>query len=54
MLKEIMVLREVGNFLEDNGYEAILYQNTSVRLGTGVRKPVAPDKPKPDVQPWQL
>jgi ferredoxin len=44
-----MVLREVGNFLEDNGYEAILYQNTSVRLGTGVGKPVAPDKPKPDV-----
>jgi epoxyqueuosine reductase len=44
-----MVLREVGNLLEDNGYEAILYQNTSVRLGTGVGKPVAPDKPKPDV-----
>jgi ferredoxin len=44
-----MVLREVGNFLEDNGYEAVLYQNTSVRLGCGVGKPVAPDKPKPDV-----
>lgn len=44
-----MVLREVGNLLEDNGYEAILYQNTSVRLGCGVGKPVAPDKPKPDV-----
>jgi len=44
-----MVLREVGNFLEDNGYEAILYQNTSVRLGTGVGKAVSPDKPKPDV-----
>ncbi len=44
-----MVLREVGNFLEDNGYEAILYQNTSVRLGTGVGKAVSPDKPRPDV-----
>ena len=44
-----MVLREVGNVLEDNGYEAMLYQNTSVRLGCGVGKPVAPDKPKPDV-----
>lgn len=44
-----LVLREVGSFIEDHGYEAILYQNTSVRLGCGVGKPVAPDKPKPDV-----
>ena len=44
-----IVLREVGNLLEDNGYEAILYQNTSVRLGCGVGKEVAPGKPKPDV-----
>ncbi len=44
-----MVLREVGNFLEDNGYEAILYQNTSVRLGTGAGKAVSPNKPRPDV-----
>jgi len=44
-----MVLREVGNFLEDHGYEAMLYQNTSVRLGCGVGKPVSPEKPKPDV-----
>jgi len=44
-----MVLREVGNLLEDNGYEAVLYQNTSVRLGTGVGQSVAPGKPKPDV-----
>lgn len=44
-----MVLREVGNFLEDQGYEAMLYQNTSIRLGCGVGKPVSPDKPKPDV-----
>lgn len=44
-----IVLREVGNLLEDNGYEAILYQNTSVRLGCGVGKEVASGKPKPDV-----
>jgi epoxyqueuosine reductase len=44
-----MVLRELGNLLEDHGYEAMLYQNTSVRLGCGVGKPVAPGKPKPDV-----
>ncbi|MDH7571225.1 MAG: 4Fe-4S binding protein [Armatimonadota bacterium] len=44
-----MVLREVGNFLEDMGYEAVLYQNTSVRLGCGAGKAVAPDKPRPDV-----
>jgi ferredoxin len=44
-----MVLREVGNCLEDHGYEAVLYQNTSVRLGCGVGKAVAPGKPKPDV-----
>ena len=44
-----IVLRQVGNLLEDNGYEAMLYQNTSVRLGTGAGKPVAPDKPQPDV-----
>ncbi|MBC7321193.1 (4Fe-4S)-binding protein [bacterium] len=44
-----IVLREVGNLLEDNGYEAFLFQNTSVRLGSGIGKPVSPDKPKPDV-----
>ena len=43
------VLREVGNFLEDNGYEAMLYQNTSVRLGPGAGRAVAPEKPMPDV-----
>ncbi|MBO3803284.1 MAG: epoxyqueuosine reductase [Candidatus Brockarchaeota archaeon] len=44
-----IVLREVGNFIEDNGYEAVLYQNTSVRLGCGVGKRVSPDRPRPDV-----
>jgi len=44
-----MVLRLVGNFIEDHGYEAVLYQNTSVRLGCNVGKPVAEGMPKPDV-----
>lgn len=43
------VLRELGNYIEDEGYEAVLYQNTSVRLGCGAGKPVAEGKPKPDV-----
>lgn len=44
-----IVLREIGNLLEDEGYEAMLYQNTMVRLGAGAGRPVSPDKPKPDV-----
>ncbi len=44
-----MVLRQVGNFLEDEGYEAMLYQNTSVRLGSGAGQAVSPELPRPDV-----
>lgn len=44
-----LVLREVGNFIEDHGYEAVLYQNTSVRLGCGMGRAVGPGKPRPDV-----
>lgn len=44
-----MVLREVANFLEDHGYEAIPYQNTMVRLGCGLGRAVSPEKPPPDV-----
>jgi ferredoxin len=44
-----MVLRKVGDLLEDNGYEAVLYQNTSVRLGSNAGRPVRPDYPRPDV-----
>jgi ferredoxin len=44
-----IVLREVGNLLEDSGYEAVLYQNTAVRYGCGVGKAVGPDLPRPDV-----
>jgi len=43
------VLREVTLFLEDEGYEAVPYDNTSVRLGIGQGTPVAPGKPSPDV-----
>jgi len=44
-----MALRGLSSFIEDNGYEAIPYQNTSVRLGTGAGRPVAEGLPKPDV-----
>ncbi len=44
-----MVLRELGAFIEDEGYEAMLYSTTSVRLGTNAGKPVRPDLPPPDV-----
>jgi ferredoxin len=44
-----MVLRELGAFIEDEGYEAMLYSNTSVRLGTNAGRPVRPDLPAPDV-----
>ena len=44
-----IVLRQVGNLLEDEGYEAMLFQNTMVRLGSGVGRAVSPDKPRPDV-----
>ncbi len=44
-----LVLREVGDLLEDSGYEAVLYQNTAVRYGCGSGKAVAPGLPRPDV-----
>ncbi|MHB8994517.1 MAG: (4Fe-4S)-binding protein [Armatimonadota bacterium] len=44
-----MVMRDISSFLEDNGHEAIPYQNTSVRCGTGAGKAVAEGLPKPDV-----
>lgn len=44
-----LVLRELGSFIEDQGYEAMLYSNTSVRLGTNAGRPVAPGLPAPDV-----
>ncbi len=44
-----IALREIGDFLEDNGYEAVLYQNTSIRMGCGVGKPVREGYPRPDV-----
>jgi epoxyqueuosine reductase len=44
-----LALRELGSFVEDQGYEAMLYSNTSVRLGTNKGQPVAPGLPAPDV-----
>ena len=44
-----IVLREVGDMIEDHGYEAVLYQNTAVRYGCGQGDPVGPGMPKPDV-----
>ncbi|MCE5215542.1 (4Fe-4S)-binding protein [bacterium] len=44
-----IVLREVGDLIEDSGHEAVLYQNTAVRYGCGVGKAVGPDLPRPDV-----
>ena len=44
-----LALRELGSFIEDLGYEAMLYSNTSVRLGTNVGRPVGPGLPPPDV-----
>jgi ferredoxin len=44
-----LVLRQVGSFLEDEGYEAVLYSNTMIRYGSNRGMPVSPDKPSPDV-----
>ena len=44
-----IVLREISSFLEDHGSEAIPYQNTSVRLGSGAGRAVAEGLPRPDV-----
>jgi len=44
-----MVCREVANFLEDHGYEALPFINTSVRLGSGTGVPVEEGKPAPDI-----
>lgn len=44
-----IALREVGDLLEDHGYEACIYQNTAVRYGCGKGKPVKEGLPRPDV-----
>ena len=44
-----MCLRDVGDFLEDNGHEAVLYQNTSIRCGANRGRPVQEGFPRPDV-----
>ncbi|NSW57478.1 MAG: (4Fe-4S)-binding protein [Armatimonadetes bacterium] len=42
-------LREVGDFIEDSGYEAVLYQNTAVRYGANRGVPIREGFPRPDV-----
>jgi len=44
-----MVLRQLGSLLEDEGYEAVIYTNTSVRYGINSGRSVGPGKPRPDV-----
>jgi len=40
-----LVLKEVGRFLEDYGYEAILRQDTGVGLGREAERRMGPGKP---------
>ncbi len=42
-------LRQLGSLIEDAGYEAVLFQNTAVRLGCGAGEAVAEGLPQPDV-----
>jgi ferredoxin len=44
-----MTMRQLSSLIEDAGYEAVPYQNTSVRLGTGAGRAVAEGLPRPDV-----
>ena len=45
------VLRELGSFIEDHGYEAVLFQNTAVRYGCASGKAVAVMAAAPYTQP---
>jgi len=44
-----LVLRQVSSVIEDEGYEAVPYSNSMVRLGSNAGTPVDRDKPAPDV-----
>ncbi len=44
-----IVIRELASLIEDVGYEACPYHNSSVRYGINVAKPVEPGKPGADV-----
>ena len=45
-----VVMRELGNFIEDHGYEAVLYANIVMRYsGPGWGAPVRPGQPGPDI-----
>ena len=49
LVRAMDTLRDVTIFLEDEGYEAVPYDNTSVRLGCDAGRAVSPEKPRPDV-----
>jgi len=44
-----VVMRELGAFIEDYGYEAVIYNNTAVRYNTNKGIPVREGYPKPAV-----
>jgi ferredoxin len=44
-----VVMRELGSFIEDQGYEAVMYNNSAVRYGTNMGVPVRPGYPQPNV-----
>ena len=43
------VLRRLGNLIEDDGYEAVMFPNSGIRYGMGNGRPVADDRPGPNV-----
>lgn len=44
-----VVMRELGSFVEDFGYEAVIYNNTAVRYNTMAGVPVREGYPKPAI-----
>jgi hypothetical protein len=44
-----VVMRELGSFIEDYGYEAVIYNNTAIRYNTNAGVPVREDYPRPAV-----
>lgn len=44
-----VVMRELGSFIEDHGYEAVIYNNTAIRYNVNQGVPVREGYPKPGV-----
>ena len=44
-----VVLRELGSFIEDHGYEAVIYNNTAIRYNINSGVPVREGYPKPNI-----